>query len=133
MTAETIQNLMTKDRDGLLPCAVCGGNGLVTTWASGVSIECVKCEYLLSTLGKTVAQTIDTWNTRPAHKAITELLGVIETVRYSLKMLLSDIEDYQHINNLGGEDNHAQVIARGVIEVSEPYVKLLESTTPEVK
>lgn len=33
-----------------------------------------------------------------------------------LEGLLQDIEDYQTINNLGGENNHWQVIARNVIK-----------------
>ena len=33
----------------------------------------------------------------------------------ALKMLLADVKDYQRINHLGGEDNHAQVRARAAI------------------
>jgi hypothetical protein len=33
----------------------------------------------------------------------------------ALQGLLGDIQDYQKINNLGGENNHWQVIARNVI------------------
>jgi hypothetical protein len=34
-------------------------------------------------------------------------------------MLLADIEDYQRINHLGGEQNHAQVMARAAIAKAE--------------
>ena len=37
----------------------------------------------------------------------------------ALKGLLADIEEYQTINNLGGHDNHWQVIARAAIDKAE--------------
>ena len=35
---------------------------------------------------------------------------------FALQGLLEDITDYQTINNLGGENNHWQVIARAVLK-----------------
>ena len=35
---------------------------------------------------------------------------------FALKGLLEDITEYQTINNLGGENNHWQVIARTVLK-----------------
>ena len=37
----------------------------------------------------------------------------------ALKELLADIQDYQRINHLGGENNHSQVIARAAIKRAE--------------
>jgi len=37
------------------------------------------------------------------------------TIVEALRGLLEDIEDYQRLNNLGGENNHWQVIARAVL------------------
>jgi hypothetical protein len=40
-------------------------------------------------------------------------------LREALIGLLADIQDYQRINNLGGENNHSQVIARALINNPE--------------
>jgi hypothetical protein len=37
----------------------------------------------------------------------------------ALSELLRDITDYQRINNLGGENNHAQVMARAALQKAE--------------
>lgn len=39
------------------------------------------------------------------------LAEAVEVLRY----LLADIQDYQRINNLGGENNHSQVRARAFL------------------
>ena len=55
--------------------------------------------------------------------ATVEALWVARSVKAdllaALKGLLEDIEDYQRINHLGGENNHSQVIARAAIKRAE--------------
>ena len=41
----------------------------------------------------------------------------------ALKMLLADIEEYQRINHLGGEQNQSQVVARAAIANAEKDVQ----------
>lgn len=109
----------------LLPCPFCGSdtpsvryNGSGTAW-----VTCNQCfsetggfqdsdmpEHLLRD------HAAQEWNSRStdAHPiaAAPELLE-------ALKGLLSDIEEYQQINNLGGHDNHWQVISRAAIAKAE--------------
>ncbi len=48
-----------------------------------------------------------------------QLIAAAPDLLNALKMLLGDIQDYQRINNLGGEDNHSQVTARAAIAKAE--------------
>ncbi len=43
----------------------------------------------------------------------------VARLREALKMLLDDIEDYQRMNHLGGEQNHSQVNARAVLKAEQ--------------
>ena len=45
-----------------------------------------------------------------------EALAQRDKAVFALKGLLEDITEYQTINNLGGENNHWQVIARTVLK-----------------
>lgn len=47
------------------------------------------------------------------------LIAAAPELLQALKGLLADIEDYQRINNLGGENNHWQVISRAAIAKAE--------------
>lgn len=49
------------------------------------------------------------------HEDDARLAAAAPDLLEALKGLLADIEDYQRINKLGGEDNHWQVIARAAI------------------
>ena len=49
----------------------------------------------------------------------TALIAAAPDLLAALKALLLDIEEYQRINHLGGEQNHAQVIARAAIAKAE--------------
>lgn len=51
--------------------------------------------------------------------ANARLIAAAPDILEALKGLLADIQDYQRINNLGGEDNHWQVIARVAIAKAE--------------
>ena len=50
--------------------------------------------------------------------ALTEAQGEIARLREALTMLLADIEEYQRINHLGGENNHSQVMARAALSAA---------------
>lgn len=50
---------------------------------------------------------------------IARLIAAAPDLLAALKGLLADIEDYQRINNLGGENNHWQVIARAALARAE--------------
>ena len=55
-----------------------------------------------------------------AHReADARLIAAAPELLEALKGLLADIEDYQRINNIGGEQNHAQVMARSAIAKAE--------------
>lgn len=47
------------------------------------------------------------------------LIAAAPDLLEALKGLLADIEDYQRVNNLGGESNHWQIIARAAISKAE--------------
>jgi hypothetical protein len=51
--------------------------------------------------------------------ADAHLIATAPELLQALKGLLADIEDYQRINNLGGENNHWQVISRAVLAKAE--------------
>lgn len=51
--------------------------------------------------------------------ANARLIAAAPEVLEALKGLLSDIEEYQEINKLGGKDNHWQVISRAAIAKAE--------------
>lgn len=51
--------------------------------------------------------------------ANARLIAAAPDLLEALKGQLSDIEDYQRVNNLGGENNHWQVIARAAITKAE--------------
>ena len=52
-------------------------------------------------------------------EANARLIAAAPDLLAALKDLLADIEDYQRINRLGGESNHAQVAARAAIAKAE--------------
>lgn len=47
---------------------------------------------------------------------LAEAMDQRDKAVFALQGLLEDITDYQTINNLGGENNHWQVIARAVLK-----------------
>ena len=51
--------------------------------------------------------------------ANASLISAAPDLLVALKGLLADITEYQTLNNLGGEDNHWQVIARAAIAKAE--------------
>ena len=51
---------------------------------------------------------------------IKQLIAEHDRLREALSGLLADIQDYQRANNLGGEDNHWQVIARAALKGETP-------------
>ena len=51
--------------------------------------------------------------------ANARLIAASPDLLFALKGLLADITEYQTLNNLGGEDNHWQVIARAAIAKAE--------------
>ena len=51
--------------------------------------------------------------------AAPRLLEERRVLLKALKSLLADIQDYQRINNLGGDKNHSQVNAQSAIAFSE--------------
>ena len=53
-------------------------------------------------------------------KAFTRAADTRDRLREALEGLLADIQDYQRVNNLGGEDNHWQVIARAALKGATP-------------
>lgn len=55
----------------------------------------------------------------PRDHANAKLIAAAPDLLAALKGLLADIEDYQRINNLGGENNHWQVISRTAIAKAE--------------
>jgi hypothetical protein len=52
-------------------------------------------------------------------EANARLIAAAPDLLEALKGLLSDIEEYQEINKLGGKDNHWQVISRTAIAKAE--------------
>jgi len=50
---------------------------------------------------------------------IAKLTADRDALLQALKGLLADIEEYQTINHLGGENNHSQVQARAAIKQAE--------------
>jgi hypothetical protein len=51
--------------------------------------------------------------------ANARLIAAAPDMLEALKGLLADIQDYQRINNLGGDDNHWQAMARAAIAKAE--------------
>lgn len=52
-------------------------------------------------------------------RAETSLLLAARDMYEALKGLLADIEEYQRINHLGGQENHWQIAARAAIAKAE--------------
>ena len=50
---------------------------------------------------------------------LAEAMDQRDKAVFALQGLLEDITDYQNSNNLGGENNHWQVIARAVLQECE--------------
>lgn len=57
--------------------------------------------------------------TKEESQANARLIAAAPELLEALKGLLADIEDYQRVNNLGGENNHWQVISRAAIAKAE--------------
>lgn len=55
----------------------------------------------------------------PECEANARLIAAAPDLLEALTGLLADIQDYQRINQLGGEDNHWQVRARAAIAKAE--------------
>ena len=55
----------------------------------------------------------------PNARANARLIAAAPDILEALKGLLADIQDYQRINNLGGDDNHWQAMARAAIAKTE--------------
>lgn len=53
------------------------------------------------------------------HTANANMIAAAPDLYAALEMLLADIEEYQRINQLGGENNHAQVLARAALAKAE--------------
>lgn len=53
------------------------------------------------------------------YKPHAQLFAAAPRLLEALEGLLSDIEEYQRINNLGGENNHWQVRARAAIAAAK--------------
>lgn len=58
-------------------------------------------------------------NTIETCVANARLIAAAPELLEALKGILSDIEEYQEINKLGGKDNHWQVISRTAIAKAE--------------
>lgn len=70
-------------------------------------------------LGRHIAYMSDGGVPRDEEWANTHLIAAAPDLLEALKGLLSDIEEYQRINKLGGENNHWQVISRAAIAKAE--------------
>lgn len=83
-------------------------------WTAELGVREVRVDAVLRDM-----RTICTIHRDDAEGSNTRLIAAAPDLLEALKGFLADIEDYQRINHLGGENNHWHVIARAAIAKAE--------------